>query len=562
MVRDSHRYAIGALIRPMMLFSSFFLVLSLISFCTLVLDAPKASATTSTLSISIDDSVLDFNVGPSSNGTFVKSNPSTISASTNNATGYVLTIAAGDSTDNYNKLVGSKSGNEDTINSLDPTTYPHGVEESAFKALDATAYNNMWGYLSYKKGSASTTFLSSPGKGTEESPADTIAKTECANNTTNCPSLVDEYELVMGARVDSTINLDSYSNTYIVALVANAIPYSITYIDNTITSMPVDISGTSPNETITISSSTPTRNGYSFLGWCNGAVVNNANGTDTCTGATVAAGGTITIDQTSAINDIALYAMWGGNYTISGITYMQDFATMSAEKKAKVLMSMVEGQRYELTDNRDQDTYYVAKLKDGNVWMLDNLRLGGSSIIALTPNDTNIQNNYTLPASTTDFDTFVSPRIDASLKNNTNVTSYGQGSGKVGVYYNECAASAGTYCYADGAGVDIANTIFDAPNDVCPVGWRRPTGGAVNNGEFKVLYEAYSNNGADFNNAFSSLLSGNASGYYFGQYGFFKSASYCNGSRMCDMSVGPGGSVNIDNWQIRNDGQSIRCILK
>ena len=469
-VRDSYWYAASTMIGFIMLLT-----------IPLFLYDNNTYATASSITVSIDDSTIDLNVAPTGQGAFSKSSASTIGVSTTNYTGYTLSITADSSSSNPTALING-SDHTKTLSSIGSA-----LTEAQFKALDATSYNNQWGYLPSKYHSESnTSFLPSPS--TE---GDILDVTTTANSTVN------EYELVLGARVDTTASLGAYSNVFLVEAVANATPYTITFVDNTVTSMPVDMSGTTDIDTVAIVNTVPQRNGYTFLGWCRGTVTNNTNGNDTCTGTIYNpnGGGTnlnVAIDQQAASNNITLYAMWSGNYTIDGVTYMQDFNTMPAEKKAKVLMSMVEGQRYSLKDNRDQETYYVAKLKDGNVWMLDNLRLGGSSTIALTPNDTNIQNNYTLPVSTTDFGTFVSPRIDASLKNNTNVTSYGQGSGKVGVYYNECAASAGTYCYADGAGVDIVNTIFDAPNDVCPAGWRRPTGGAVNNGEFKVLYEAYS----------------------------------------------------------------------
>lgn len=52
-----------------------------------------------------------------------------------------------------------------------------------------------------------------------------------------------------------------------------------------------------------------------------------------------------------------------------------------------------------LTDIRDNNTYTVAKLKDGKCWMTQNLRIGGSTTMELTPEDTDIGQNYTLPAS-------------------------------------------------------------------------------------------------------------------------------------------------------------------
>lgn len=53
----------------------------------------------------------------------------------------------------------------------------------------------------------------------------------------------------------------------------------------------------------------------------------------------------------------------------------------------------------ELTDTRgDNQTYQVAKLADNNCWMLNNLKLGSTSgSMLLTPGDTNIASNFTLP---------------------------------------------------------------------------------------------------------------------------------------------------------------------
>ena len=58
---------------------------------------------------------------------------------------------------------------------------------------------------------------------------------------------------------------------------------------------------------------------------------------------------------------------------ISDLEYMQDFATLTSSEKADVLSSMTTGQQYQLMDNRDNKSYYISKLADGNVWMTQNL---------------------------------------------------------------------------------------------------------------------------------------------------------------------------------------------
>lgn len=98
-------------------------------------------ATASTLTISVVDSI-SLNVTPSPNGTFSHSDTSTdnISVSTNNITGYTLSIKAGSSGTNNNAL----------INSSDPTiiipsiTTSGGISENTYSTN--TSYNNTWGY--------------------------------------------------------------------------------------------------------------------------------------------------------------------------------------------------------------------------------------------------------------------------------------------------------------------------------------------------------------------------------------------------------------------------------
>ena len=56
--------------------------------------------------------------------------------------------------------------------------------------------------------------------------------------------------------------------------------------------------------------------------------------------------------------------------TISTITCMQD---ISSTNKSTILASMTEDQQYTLKDSRDNKEYKVAKLRDGNIWMTQNL---------------------------------------------------------------------------------------------------------------------------------------------------------------------------------------------
>ncbi|MDR3116931.1 MAG: hypothetical protein LBT91_03790 [Bifidobacteriaceae bacterium] len=76
-------------------------------------------------------------------------------------------------------------------------------------------------------------------------------------------------------------------------------------------------------------------------------------------------------------------------------TSMQTFGSNGTVCKA----AMKQGQVIVLNDTRNNQKYRVKKMPDGNVWMIDNLKLGSTtSSTALTPANTNISSNYTLPA--------------------------------------------------------------------------------------------------------------------------------------------------------------------
>ena len=214
-----------------------------------------------------------------------------------------------------------------------------------------------------------------------------------------------------------------------------------------------------------------------------------------------------------------------------------------------------------VTDGRDGEQYKVQQLTDDNCWMLDNLRLGATDVTTdLTSSNTNLSttitastwNGYRKPSG---FNSYTAPMFNSASANNT-TTSYGSGSGKIGVYYNYCAASANTYCYASGSGT--GNTQYD----VCPAGWRMPTGGS--SGEYKALYTAYSSDDTIFKNALSTPLSGYflyGSAYDQGSNGNFWSSTLCDSSSMYRLYVYSGG-VNPTNNGGRDVGHSVRCILK
>ena len=76
--------------------------------------------------------------------------------------------------------------------------------------------------------------------------------------------------------------------------------------------------------------------------------------------------------------------------TLSDISTMQEM-TQTICAKSKV------GDTNTLTDTRDNNTYTIRKHEDNNCWMTQNLRLAGEK--TLTPADSDVVSDYTLPAS-------------------------------------------------------------------------------------------------------------------------------------------------------------------
>ena len=161
-----------------------------------------------------------------------------------------------------------------------------------------------------------------------------------------------------------------------------------------------------------------------------------------------------------------------------------------------------------LRDSRNNETYKVRKLADGNCWMTENLRLELTSGQKLTSTDSDLPSGttatvgmttqpYNQPstnrynwgvASENDFSratvdrwlsrstkvngvwaTETTPTVSGAPK--ANLTGEDQ---KTGVYYNWYAATVGTGTW------DITTAGTEATGSVCPAGWHLPRYSAVN----------------------------------------------------------------------------------
>ena len=250
---------------------------------------------------------------------------------------------------------------------------------------------------------------------------------------------------------------------------------------------------------------------------------------------------------------------------ISNATYMQEVGECPA--------SLTTGMVYELTDSRDNQKYRVAKLKDGNCWMLQNLKLGRStSTLTLTPTNSDVDGNYVLDNKLPSPGRFHAYTIDGVPDQNNSTEYYCTGDGTASdwesCYYNWYTATAGTgttYIATQGQSVN---------NSICPAGWTLPT-----QPQFSALYNQYPSAAqmevadptttkentptvGQVTNTPGFLLSG---GYYtggassLGSYGFYwsRTASNAQNAYSLDMntsSVHPAGSSN------KYFGFTVRCL--
>ena len=242
---------------------------------------------------------------------------------------------------------------------------------------------------------------------------------------------------------------------------------------------------------IALPENTYAKDGYTFVGWNT-----VANPTDQDPGESYTDQSDFTASSTT-IENITLYATW--IKTISNLTYMQDFKTLSAEEKSGVLRSMTEDEQYQLKDIRDQKQYYISKLKDGNVWMTQNLDLDLNNQTTLTPENTNIGANWTPANSTINS---INYEVDGWLQNEYYVVRsadpgglyiYSSGNNRRDEQYSsleacqtvhsDCSAHnhAGNYyswsaAVANNDASNMTEQFSNAGGSICPAGWRLPTG--------------------------------------------------------------------------------------
>ena len=136
--------------------------------------------------------------------------------------------------------------------------------------------------------------------------------------------------------------------------------------------------------------------------------------------------------------------------------------------------NMVEHEKRFVVDTRDNELYTAAKLKDGKCWMTENLRLKLDKNKPLTSLDSDVASSWT-PARTTEQSGDVGEVWDWRSDGPKYVRSIYRAANYYtdGVYYTIAAATASS---SD----DINEDGKNAPNSICPKGWRLPTTSNIN----------------------------------------------------------------------------------
>jgi hypothetical protein len=271
-----------------------FTILHPLSSPTQPTEAATGSSQSSSLTLDLASSSasVDLLVTDPEGSFAVSSSNAEFNVTTNNFTGYTLSIMSS----NDEGLLTSTNGN-----SLSSITSAISLDTFA----GSSSYNGKWGYRpSVYNAAANTSFLPSP-----TTTATTLDTTTAPNTTTP-----NYYTIEIGVRSDYTTASSSYTNTFIITAVSNPINYTISYNSNTsdnVTNMPATQSSSTSATSIVLADNVPTRAHYTFTGWCS-TIPTTTSGVDSCSGdnaTTFLPGASYGIDQTT-LNNTTLYAMW------------------------------------------------------------------------------------------------------------------------------------------------------------------------------------------------------------------------------------------------------------
>ena len=452
----------------------------------------------------------------------------TVDVSTNNLTGYTLTMNAISNTTALTHTNGT--------NTMPSTT-----------SLTAAALpTNNWGY---NKGSGATAFLRIPPLATPDTLTITAA-----------PITNDITIVTVGAKADINILPGVYSNTLVFTAVGNYVPASPLII--IVPTYPATFGGT-----ITVIGTN------FYAGGSINAVTNVTIGGTPCVSFSVTSDTLLTCmipnlaDGTYPVRVTTSNGVSNRNITATiqaNPVYptMQSFNTAACNAMPIYYPATLPpvGSEINLTDIRDGKVYKIRKLPSntagtaGWCWMVDNLALqpAPSSSIVLNSTDSDlVSGTYTLMAANVfDPNSYLGQTYCANL----NTTTFPH---RCGMQYIWTAATTGSTI-----------STGSAPNSICPKNWRLPISGSTG-GDFATLQTAlaWGNSGANVNalNGWRGLYAGWNNGMtYQGTNGYYWSAtaSGVNNAYYLSYSASAVAPNYVGGGTMSTNAFSLRCLSR
>ena len=379
------------------------------------------------------------------------------------------------------------------------------------------AADNTWGY-SYSLDNGTNWISKTNTPGYSGLPLDNDDNGETGKELYATETAADSktVKFKIGAKAATTQAAGTYSNVVNFYAVANPDPSlgpvdcaagkicynvnSLTPTEGTMGQQSTDDSSSSlvGGSSVTLLASNFSKAGYGFAGW---------NTSYDYTGTNYGPNETITAPSNIGTNGLSLYAIW-----VPSAGTMQNWSGCPELGSNQVTA---------LTDLRDNQVYAVAKLADGNCWMIENLRLEstaehnsdgslaqgygtsatygnfGGLADAESANFTNSTTANSLyysgtQSGTASIDIGTSnlpgrrmPRYN-NINTSTRATNPTNNSGNMysyGNYYTWHAAMANTTHYSSPTATDEDRKMSDTVNtSLCPTGWRLPYGRDTGNG--------------------------------------------------------------------------------
>ena len=570
------------------------LLLSIIaaSFCSFNTFASDTAS--STFSIDVSNAALQvtapatasIELNPTSSSAVFGSTNITVNVATNNMTGYTITMTVPTTDLTHSTITGDNAPVIPTLQSQAP--------ESTFPA-------NAWGY---------------------KVTGDNFNPVQLTNTNpswvTENPTNGTDHIISLAAKVDGTKHSGTYTNTLTFNVVANpnAARDTIVFDKNN-----EDATGTMENQTAyqgiatKLNKNNFTLSGMRFAGWST-----TASGT----GEGVRYYGdesTITTDLGDSSKTITLYAQWAPSGTptptnpagVSGTTIQRAYEIAYTAMHKGMYEEQHEGQGdyalvnswppdnepyknydvrfamqdmtpeicasvtvmhddYQALDIRDNKLYTIIKTKDGRCWMAENLAIDPKDPgTTMSSSDTNASSGVVTGflANVNKVSTFSSsytPQYNTTYVNNTSSNQDDINNNlKIGGLYNFSAAAMGQ------GHTNVSDTALDVTEDICPKGWRLPTGKAIgyenNGGEFLFLASKY--DGTDEEKRQNRILLGlplsgamseSASSWNDSGIGYFWTATH-DSSKLMNAGTVRSNGFGQSNYR-HTIGLSVRCIAK